>query len=151
MKNLISHMTWVEAQQAAEADKVVLFPIGSMEGNGPRNVIGYDYFVSNTLARMAAERTGNVWIPALPYGIPMDWTASRSVAMNADLIIEMVGRCCARSRRRLPAHPAHHQSRSQPGPHRSRMPQRGPRANMFFASINPAVIAPICARVVRAA
>lgn len=91
MKHLLSHMTWVEARDAAQAGRVAIVPIGSIEGNGPRNVTGYDFFVSNALAREAAERTGSVWLPAVPYGIPDGLeNFPGTIAMTVDIMVELV-------------------------------------------------------------
>lgn len=68
-KTFFPLMTQVEAKEAAARGAVVLLPIGTVEGNGPVTPLGYDYLVAEAMARQVAERTGNLWMPAISYGV----------------------------------------------------------------------------------
>jgi creatinine amidohydrolase len=68
-KSFLPLMTQVEAGEAAQRGAVVLFPIGTVEANGPSTPLGYDYLVAEALARRVAERMGNVWVPPISYGV----------------------------------------------------------------------------------
>ena len=62
-------LSWVEAREAAAAGRVVILPIGTVDANGPQVPMGFDYLVSAALAERAAERTGDLWLPPLAYGV----------------------------------------------------------------------------------
>lgn len=68
-KSFFPLMTQVEAREAAARGSVVLLPVGTVEANGPVTPLGYDYLVAEALARQVAERTGNVWLPPIAYGV----------------------------------------------------------------------------------
>ncbi len=69
MKHFYPLMNWVEAGEAAKADRVVILPIGTIDANGPLTPMGFDVLVSEALARNAAERTGSLWLPPIAYGV----------------------------------------------------------------------------------
>jgi creatinine amidohydrolase len=69
MKHFYPLMNWVEAGEAAKADRVVILPIGTIDANGPRTPMGFDALVSEALAKDAAERTGSLWLPTIAYGV----------------------------------------------------------------------------------
>lgn len=69
MVNFLPHMTWRGARDAAARGAVAIVPIGTVEANGPQLPLGYDTLVSDALARGAAERTGDVLLPPLFYGV----------------------------------------------------------------------------------
>lgn len=69
MKTFLPLMTWVEAAEAAAADRVVLLPVGTMDANGPQTPMGFDYLVAAALAETVAERTRNLWLPPITFGV----------------------------------------------------------------------------------
>lgn len=69
MKNFYPHLTWTEAADAAAAGTVAIVPIGTVDANGPLTPMGFDYLVSEELAKQVAERTGSLWLPSLAYGV----------------------------------------------------------------------------------
>lgn len=69
MKHYYPLMSWVEAGEAAKADRVVILPIGTIDANGPLTPMGFDALVSEALAKDAAERTGSLWLPTIAYGV----------------------------------------------------------------------------------
>lgn len=69
MKTFYPHLTWVEAAEAAEAGRVAILPIGTVDANGPLTPMGFDYLVAAALAEEVAERTGSLWLPPLAYGV----------------------------------------------------------------------------------
>jgi creatinine amidohydrolase len=69
VKHLLSHMSSLEAEEAAQRGAVVLLPIGTVEGNGPQMPMGYDYLFAEAVAREVAERTGELYLPPITYGV----------------------------------------------------------------------------------
>jgi len=69
MGNYLPQMNWRQARDAAARGAVAIVPIGTVEANGPQLPLGYDTLVSEALARLAAERTGDVWLPPVFYGV----------------------------------------------------------------------------------
>ena len=69
MGNYLPHMNWRQARDAAARGAVAIVPIGTVEANGPQLPLGYDTLVSEALAKQAAERTGDVWLPPVFYGV----------------------------------------------------------------------------------
>src|ERR1700730_7146815 len=69
MKSFFPLLTITEAAEAAKRGAVVLLPIGTIEANAPQMPIGYDYLVAESLARQVAERTGELWLPPITYGV----------------------------------------------------------------------------------
>ncbi|WP_353114464.1 creatininase family protein [Microbacterium sp.] len=69
MKTFYPDLTWTEAAEAAAAGRVAILPIGTVDANGPLTPMGFDYVVSEELAKTVAERTGSLWLPSLAYGV----------------------------------------------------------------------------------
>jgi creatinine amidohydrolase len=63
-------LTWPEINEAAEAKKVVLLPVGSIEQHGPHLTLDVDTFVPEAICLKAAERARHelLVMPAIPYG-----------------------------------------------------------------------------------
>lgn len=68
MKHFYPLMSWSEAGEAAKAGRVAILPIGTVDANGP-TPLGFDYLVSERLAKDVATRTGSVWLPPVAYGV----------------------------------------------------------------------------------
>lgn len=69
MKTFLPLMTSVEAKEAAERGVVAILPIGTVEGNGPHQLLGADYLMAEALAERVSGRTGDVWLPSVAYGV----------------------------------------------------------------------------------
>jgi len=69
MKTFFPLLSTAEAREAAARGAVVLLPIGTVEGNGPHLPLGYDYLVPEALAKAAAARNGDLYLPPITYGI----------------------------------------------------------------------------------
>jgi creatinine amidohydrolase len=69
MKTFLPFMTSVEAQEAVERGAAAIVPIGTVEGNGPHQLLGADYLMAEVLAERVSERTNDVWLPPMPYGV----------------------------------------------------------------------------------
>jgi creatinine amidohydrolase len=69
MKTFLPLMTSVEAREAAERGAVAILPLGTIEGNGAHQVLGFDYLMAAALAERAAARSGDVWLPPVTYGV----------------------------------------------------------------------------------
>jgi creatinine amidohydrolase len=90
-KSFFPLMTQVEAREAARSGKVVLLPIGTVEGNGPVTPLGYDYLVAESLAREVAEKTGNLWLPPIAFGVSEVLSAfPGTVFIRAELLSQIV-------------------------------------------------------------
>ncbi|MBV7484043.1 creatininase family protein [Bordetella sp. BOR01] len=68
-KTFLPHLTNEEVAEAAQRGAVLLLPIGTVESNGPHQLLGCDYLVSERLAQVVAERTGALRMPTLHYGV----------------------------------------------------------------------------------
>jgi creatinine amidohydrolase/Fe(II)-dependent formamide hydrolase-like protein len=63
-----AHLTWPQLQAAAANDPVVLVPIACVETQGPWTPVGMEQILADRLAQDAAERTGSLALPAIPFG-----------------------------------------------------------------------------------
>src|SRR5690349_7333202 len=57
MKTFLPLMTAVEAQEAADRGAVALLPLGTVEGNGPHQLLGADYLMAEAVAEEVSART----------------------------------------------------------------------------------------------
>lgn len=86
-----------EVGEAAGAGTVAILPVGATEQHGPHLATGTDTLLAEHVAVAAAERTGDVVLPALPYGCSLghtdSWPGTLSLlpATMAALLVE-VGR-----------------------------------------------------------
>lgn len=64
------HLTWPEINEAAEAGKVVLLPIGSTEQHGPHLPLDVDNFLATSVCLEAAKKSPRelLVMPNIPYG-----------------------------------------------------------------------------------
>ena len=69
-----SAMTLEEVGEAAEAGAIAVLPVGATEQHGPHLATGTDTLLADHVATAAAERTGDVVLPALPYGCSLGHT-----------------------------------------------------------------------------
>lgn len=67
-KHLLSRLTWVEAREAAAQQRVIILPVGTTENQSLHNLLGYDHIVAERLGEAAAQRTGSLLAPSIPYG-----------------------------------------------------------------------------------
>jgi creatinine amidohydrolase len=63
-----------EIGAAAAAGAVAVLPVGATEQHGPHLATGTDTLLAEHVAGAAAERTGDVVLPALPYGCSLGHT-----------------------------------------------------------------------------
>jgi len=66
--NKLAHLTWKEAEQAFSGKPIVLVPMGAVEPHGPQLPLGADYLVAEHMALRAAEETGSLVTPTIPFG-----------------------------------------------------------------------------------
>ncbi len=69
MKTFLPLMTSVEAREAVDRGAVAILPIGTVEGNGAHQLLGFDYLMAAAVAERAAEQTQDVWLPPIAYGV----------------------------------------------------------------------------------
>lgn len=67
VKYEMARMTWKEAKEAFDADKVFVLALGSMEEHGPHSVVG-DYMAAEAAAKEIAKCSGSVMVPVIPFG-----------------------------------------------------------------------------------
>jgi creatinine amidohydrolase len=67
-------MTLDEVGEAAAAGALAVLPVGATEQHGPHLATGTDTLLADHLSGAAAERTGDVVLPALPYGCSLGHT-----------------------------------------------------------------------------
>lgn len=92
MGNYLPLMNWRQAKDAAARDAVAIVPIGTVEANGPRLPLGYDALVSEALAKQAAERTNDVWLPPIFYGVSEAIDAfPGTISVSPGLLAENIG------------------------------------------------------------
>ena len=65
VKYEMARMTWKEAKEAFDADKVFVLALGSMEEHGPHSVVG-DYMAAEAAAKEIAKCSGSVMVPVIP-------------------------------------------------------------------------------------
>jgi len=63
-----------EIGEAAAAGAVALLPVGATEQHGPHLATGTDTLLADHVANAAAEQTGDVVLPVLPYGCSLGHT-----------------------------------------------------------------------------
>ncbi|MFI5012338.1 MAG: creatininase family protein [Hyphomicrobiales bacterium] len=66
-KHALKDMTFVEFAERLSEKPVMLLPFGSQEEQGPHAPMG-DYMVTERLSIMAAERSGAIAAPTVPFG-----------------------------------------------------------------------------------
>lgn len=64
----LGELSWIQVQELAEQDPVVLLPIGAVEQHGPHLPIHEDSIVAEWVADRLAEENGCYLAPALNYG-----------------------------------------------------------------------------------
>lgn len=68
-KTSLSHLTNIEVLSAAQSGSVLLLPIGTVESNGPHQLLGCDFIIAEKLALAVAARTNALVMPTLHYGL----------------------------------------------------------------------------------
>lgn len=68
MGTVWAHLTWRQLRDATADNPVVIVPIACVETQGPWTPVGMEYVLADRLARDAAERTGSLALPAIPFG-----------------------------------------------------------------------------------
>lgn len=67
-------LTMDEIGEAAAARAVAVLPVGATEQHGPHLATGTDTLLADHVAATAAERTGDIVLPPLPYGCSLGHT-----------------------------------------------------------------------------
>lgn len=68
-KYYLPHLTNAEVAEAARQQRVLLLPLGTVESNGPHQLTGCDFLLTEALAEAVAERTPAIRMPTLHYGV----------------------------------------------------------------------------------
>jgi len=97
VKTFFPLLTIAEIAEAARKGTVVMLPIGTVEANAPHMPIGYDYLVAEALAKRVAERTHDLWLPSITYGVSERLSAfPGTLYVSADTLahqVESILRC----------------------------------------------------------
>lgn len=67
-KHLWAHNTWQEIRDEAQRNPVVIIPVGTVETQGPYNMVGLETIIVERLADEVAQATGSLALPAIPFG-----------------------------------------------------------------------------------
>lgn len=67
-KHQWARMTWKDIEEAAQRNPVVIIPVGTVETQGPYNVIGLETIIVERLADEVARATSSLALPAIPFG-----------------------------------------------------------------------------------
>ena len=65
----LQEISWVETKEYFSKNEVAILPVGSTEQHGPHNYIGTDHLIAKALAEEAANRTGVLCLPVIPFGV----------------------------------------------------------------------------------
>lgn len=63
-----ARMTWKQISEVQKRNPVVIIPIGTVETQGPYNIIGLETILVERLAEEVALRTASLVLPAIPFG-----------------------------------------------------------------------------------
>jgi creatinine amidohydrolase len=66
-KHELKNLTWVEFRERMAGQPVILLPLASQEEQGPHAPMG-DFMLTERVAALAAERSGALAAPTLPFG-----------------------------------------------------------------------------------
>jgi creatinine amidohydrolase len=83
MTKLLQNMTWEEAKEAFETERLGIIPTGSIEQHGPHLPLGTDFLIADRLAKRVAEKTDAIVTPTIPVGFAayhQDFEGTLSVA-----------------------------------------------------------------------
>lgn len=69
ISGLASYLTNEEIAKAVEEDYLLIIPIGTLESNGPHQLLGADYLISEKLAQYVASKTNSLYLPSIQYGV----------------------------------------------------------------------------------
>lgn len=69
MKLILHEMSWNEAKDYFTRNDLAILPVGSNEQHGPQNPLGTDHLIAKAIAEEAAERTGIICLPVIPFGV----------------------------------------------------------------------------------
>jgi creatinine amidohydrolase len=92
-----SDLSWSELEERRTDNPVILFPIGATEMHGHHLPLGNDFFNAQGFSERAAERTGSLVLPVLPYGYS-DFLRSFAGTISVrhqtiSMLVEDVARC----------------------------------------------------------
>ena len=90
-------LSWSELGERKRDNPVILFPIGATEMHGHHLPLGNDFFNAVGFAERAAEKTGSLVLPAMPFGYSeflRSFTGTISVRHETlSMLVEDVVRC----------------------------------------------------------
>jgi len=68
-KTYLPYLTNAEVAEAVRQQRVLILPLGTVESNGPHQLLGCDFIISEQLASQVVERTSALRMPTFHYGI----------------------------------------------------------------------------------
>jgi creatinine amidohydrolase len=66
--HLWARLTWKEIRDAAGQNPVVIIPVGTVETQGPYNIVGLETLIVERLASEVARKTSSLALPSIPFG-----------------------------------------------------------------------------------
>lgn len=102
----LAEMTWQEAKQAAEENRLVIVPVGSTEAHGPHLPLDVDTHQATYVGEQLAERVGAVVAPTLPFSYAVTWLSfAGTISLTAEtfqqVLVEVVESLAANGFRRI--------------------------------------------------
>lgn len=73
MANRVQEMTWQEVEERIRKFPVAIVPVGSTEQHGYHLPMGTDIYLAETLADMAAKKTGALVYPSINFSYSWSW------------------------------------------------------------------------------
>jgi creatinine amidohydrolase len=89
-------LPWPGVREYLERDDRVILVFGSTENNGPHLPLGSDTLAATAVAEEAAERTGVVIAPEIPWGnSSVNMGFAGTIALDPRLLADLVGGICS--------------------------------------------------------
>lgn len=94
-KVLIEEMSWVEFRSAMTNNDLIIFPVGSIEENGPHNPLGTDYLIAKKAAYDIGMKVNAPVAPLMPLGNASDLMGfPGTVTLDPELLRNVLLQVC---------------------------------------------------------
>jgi len=94
-KNVLESCSWQEISEMEREDRVVLIPLGSTEQQGFHLPLGVDTYVAEKIAVDAAQKTGALVAPIIPFGYSawfMEYPGT--ITLKMETLIQLIREYC---------------------------------------------------------
>ena len=94
LKHRLAEMTFVEFRERMAENPVILLPLGSQEEQGTAAPLG-DFMLSQALADEAAEKSGAILVPTIPFGYGDNFrTVAGGIQLRAETLRRLLRDVC---------------------------------------------------------